>query len=184
MKNFRFSDNISLQMRAETFNVFNHTNFAGIDNGLSDGAFSLSHKHARAAHHAIQRKDVLLTAEWLTLEGPGRRRLPVPFYISVASSFWPILQALDGSLEITSNTASSADLFRLLGDFRFLSFASALFPINVVRTTQGTMYRSHRSGLKHGRGLQSHVRASVVAARFRIDDTKIELREPPGLDVP
>jgi Carboxypeptidase regulatory-like domain len=39
MKNFRFNDNISLQMRAEAFNVFNHTNFAGIDNGLGDGTF-------------------------------------------------------------------------------------------------------------------------------------------------
>jgi hypothetical protein len=39
MKNFRFSDNISLQMRAEAFNVFNHTNFSGIDNGLTDGTF-------------------------------------------------------------------------------------------------------------------------------------------------
>jgi hypothetical protein len=39
MKNFRFSDSISLQMRAETFNVFNHTNFDSIDAGLGDGTF-------------------------------------------------------------------------------------------------------------------------------------------------
>jgi hypothetical protein len=46
MKNFRFNDNISLQMRAEAFNVFNHTNFAGIDFGLGDGTFG----QATSAH--------------------------------------------------------------------------------------------------------------------------------------
>ncbi len=39
LKNFRFSEHASLQMRAEAFNVFNHTNFAGVDTGLSDGTF-------------------------------------------------------------------------------------------------------------------------------------------------
>jgi hypothetical protein len=39
MKNFRFSENITLQMRAEAFNLFNHTNFVGIDNGLGDSTF-------------------------------------------------------------------------------------------------------------------------------------------------
>ena len=39
MKNFRFSESINLQMRAESFNIFNHTNFAGVDTGLGDGTF-------------------------------------------------------------------------------------------------------------------------------------------------
>jgi hypothetical protein len=36
MKNFRFTESISLQMRAEAFNLFNHTNFWIIDTGLQD----------------------------------------------------------------------------------------------------------------------------------------------------
>lgn len=39
MKNFRFSESVDLQLRAESFNVFNHTSFAGVDNGLEDGTF-------------------------------------------------------------------------------------------------------------------------------------------------
>jgi hypothetical protein len=39
MKNFRFTERISLQMRAESFNLFNHTNFNSIDGGLEDGTF-------------------------------------------------------------------------------------------------------------------------------------------------
>jgi hypothetical protein len=46
LKNFRFSQRISLQMRAEAFNIFNHTNFAGIDTGLADGTFG----QATSAH--------------------------------------------------------------------------------------------------------------------------------------
>jgi Carboxypeptidase regulatory-like domain len=48
MKNFRFSEGTSLQMRAEAFNVFNHTNFDGIDNGLTDGTFG----QATSTHEA------------------------------------------------------------------------------------------------------------------------------------
>lgn len=39
MKNFQFTERINLQLRAESFNFFNHTNFGGVDNGLSDGQF-------------------------------------------------------------------------------------------------------------------------------------------------
>lgn len=39
MKNVRISEGINLQMRAESFNVFNHTNWAGVDTGLGDGTF-------------------------------------------------------------------------------------------------------------------------------------------------
>ncbi|MBW4037854.1 MAG: TonB-dependent receptor [Acidobacteria bacterium] len=39
LKNFRFSQYASLQMRAEAFNVFNHTNFAYVDTGIADGTF-------------------------------------------------------------------------------------------------------------------------------------------------
>jgi Carboxypeptidase regulatory-like domain len=39
MKNFNFGERVSLQMRAEAFNVFNHTSFDGVDNGLGDGTF-------------------------------------------------------------------------------------------------------------------------------------------------
>jgi hypothetical protein len=46
MKNVKFSERISLQLRAEAFNLFNHTNFAGIDTGLLDGTFG----QATSAH--------------------------------------------------------------------------------------------------------------------------------------
>ena len=48
LKNFRISERVNLQMRAEAFNLFNHTNFGGpgggvgvtgIDTGLGDGTF-------------------------------------------------------------------------------------------------------------------------------------------------
>ena len=47
LKTFRFTESINLQMRAEAFNLFNHTNFVGpngpnnggIDTGLGDGTF-------------------------------------------------------------------------------------------------------------------------------------------------
>jgi hypothetical protein len=46
LKNFRFSENINLQMRAEAFNLFNHTNLWLIDTGLGDGTFG----QATSAH--------------------------------------------------------------------------------------------------------------------------------------
>jgi Carboxypeptidase regulatory-like domain len=46
LKNFRFSENINLQMRAEAFNIFNHTNLWLIDTGLGDGTFG----QATSAH--------------------------------------------------------------------------------------------------------------------------------------
>jgi hypothetical protein len=39
MKNFDIGERWKLQLRAESFNVFNHTNFSGIDTGLGDGSF-------------------------------------------------------------------------------------------------------------------------------------------------
>ena len=39
MKNFAIGERVNLQMRAESFNIFNHTNFAGVDTGLTDGQF-------------------------------------------------------------------------------------------------------------------------------------------------
>lgn len=39
MKNFRFTESVNLQLRAESFNLFNHTSFAGVDTGLEDGTF-------------------------------------------------------------------------------------------------------------------------------------------------
>ena len=46
MKSFRISERVNLQMRAESFNVFNHTSFSGVDNGLGDGTFG----QATSAH--------------------------------------------------------------------------------------------------------------------------------------
>jgi hypothetical protein len=46
MKNFRFTESINLQMRAEAFNLFNHTNLWIIDTGLGDGTFG----QATSAH--------------------------------------------------------------------------------------------------------------------------------------
>jgi hypothetical protein len=48
MKNFRFSERINLQLRAEAFNLLNHTNFWLIDTGLGDGTFG----QATSAHAA------------------------------------------------------------------------------------------------------------------------------------
>jgi Carboxypeptidase regulatory-like domain len=46
LKNFRFTESINLQMRAEAFNLFNHTNLWIIDTGLGDGTFG----QATSAH--------------------------------------------------------------------------------------------------------------------------------------
>ena len=46
MKNILISERINLQLRAEAFNIFNHTNFDGIDTGLGDGTFG----QATSAH--------------------------------------------------------------------------------------------------------------------------------------
>ncbi|WP_255550838.1 TonB-dependent receptor [Granulicella sp. dw_53] len=46
LKNFSFSENINLQMRAEAFNLFNHTNFWLIDTGIGNGTFG----QATSAH--------------------------------------------------------------------------------------------------------------------------------------
>jgi len=48
MKNFHFTEAVNLQMRAEATNVFNHTSFAGVDNGFTDGQFG----QATSAHLA------------------------------------------------------------------------------------------------------------------------------------
>lgn len=48
MKNFKFTNSISLQMRAESFNLFNHTNFWLIDTGFGNGLFG----QATSAHAA------------------------------------------------------------------------------------------------------------------------------------
>jgi hypothetical protein len=48
MKNFRFSKEINLQLRAEAFNLFNHTNFSIIDTGIGDTAYG----QATSAHAA------------------------------------------------------------------------------------------------------------------------------------
>ncbi len=81
MKNFRFSDNIKLQMRAETFNVFNHTNFDSIDAGLGDGT-SAAQWGARRKKNAVQRQAVLLTLLHLPKRKAGAHapafRLPSP----------------------------------------------------------------------------------------------------------
>ncbi|AEU38398.1 TonB-dependent receptor plug [Granulicella mallensis MP5ACTX8] len=46
LKNFKITQRANLQMRAETFNVFNHTNFSTLDTGIADGTFG----QATAAH--------------------------------------------------------------------------------------------------------------------------------------
>jgi hypothetical protein len=48
MKNFRFTEHANLQLRAESFNVFNHTNFETIGTGLSTSTFG----QVTAAHEA------------------------------------------------------------------------------------------------------------------------------------
>jgi hypothetical protein len=46
MKNFKISERSNLQLRAESFNALNHTNFGGIDTDLADGTFG----QATSAH--------------------------------------------------------------------------------------------------------------------------------------
>ena len=46
MKNFRFTESVNFQLRAEAFNLFNHTNFSTIDTGIADGTYG----QATAAH--------------------------------------------------------------------------------------------------------------------------------------
>jgi len=46
MKNFKLGRYANLQMRADAFNIFNHTSFLTIDTGLNDGTFG----QATAAH--------------------------------------------------------------------------------------------------------------------------------------
>ena len=46
MKNFKIAQRANLQLRAEAFNVFNHTNFSTLDLGIADGTFG----QATAAH--------------------------------------------------------------------------------------------------------------------------------------
>jgi hypothetical protein len=48
MKNIRFTEHANLQLRAESFNVFNHTNFETIGTGLSTSTFG----QVTAAHEA------------------------------------------------------------------------------------------------------------------------------------
>ena len=48
MKNINFGHDINLQLRAEAFNLFNHTNFSIIDLGLGDAQYG----QATAAHAA------------------------------------------------------------------------------------------------------------------------------------
>jgi hypothetical protein len=46
MKNFRFTERVNLQMRAESFNILNHTSFNYIDPGIGDGTYG----QATSAH--------------------------------------------------------------------------------------------------------------------------------------
>jgi hypothetical protein len=46
MKNFKITQRANFQLRAEAFNVFNHTNFSTIDLGTADGTYG----QATAAH--------------------------------------------------------------------------------------------------------------------------------------
>ncbi len=46
MKNFKITQRANFQLRAEAFNLFNHTNFSTIDLGIADGTFG----QATAAH--------------------------------------------------------------------------------------------------------------------------------------
>jgi Carboxypeptidase regulatory-like domain len=48
LKNFRFNESTALEFRAEAFNIFNHTEWSGVDNDVSSGTFL----HPNAAHSA------------------------------------------------------------------------------------------------------------------------------------
>jgi hypothetical protein len=48
LKDFRFNESTALEFRAEAFNIFNHTQWSGVDNDLASGTFL----HPNAAHSA------------------------------------------------------------------------------------------------------------------------------------
>ena len=49
------------QLRFETFNTFNHTEFQNIDNGFNDGNFGQVTSCLRSSHSAARRKAQVLT---------------------------------------------------------------------------------------------------------------------------
>ena len=48
LKSFKFNEATALEFRAEAFNIFNHTEWNGVDNDLASGTFL----HPNGAHSA------------------------------------------------------------------------------------------------------------------------------------
>ena len=91
-KNFNFTESMRIQLRFEAYNVFNHTQWANINNGLSSpvngtillrrecGQLGPDHECARSSSAATRRQVLLLTSFLNERPDPLRSRVRPIFF--------------------------------------------------------------------------------------------------------